>query len=70
MISEQARLALGRVVKIYTIDDVKNYSDNISEEYHNNKTWLNFYSFIAQKNMQVLPLSQDIRVIFPLQKLR
>ena len=44
MISEQARLALGRVVKIYTIDDVKNYSDNISEEYHTNKTWLNFYS--------------------------
>ena len=44
MISEQARLALGRIVKIYTIDDVKNYSDNISEEYHTNKTWLNFYS--------------------------
>ena len=44
MISEQARSAFGGMVKTYTIDDVKNYSDNISEEYHTNKTWLNFYS--------------------------
>ncbi len=44
MISEQARLALGMGVKTYTADDVKNYSENISEEYHTNKTWLDFYS--------------------------
>jgi uncharacterized membrane protein len=42
--SEQALLALWGSVKTYTMDDVKNYRDNITKEYHTNKTWINFYS--------------------------
>jgi uncharacterized membrane protein len=26
------------------MDDIKNYRDNITKEYHTNKTWINFYS--------------------------
>jgi uncharacterized membrane protein len=44
MISEQVRIAIGGLVEDYTINDVKNYRDNISKEYHTNKTWINFYS--------------------------
>jgi len=44
MKSEQALMALGMSVKTYTMDDVKNYRDNITKEYHTNKTWINFYS--------------------------
>jgi uncharacterized membrane protein len=44
MISDQAQLALGGSVKTYTMDDVKNYRDNITKEYHTNKTGINFYS--------------------------
>lgn len=44
MKSEQALLALWGSVKTYTMDDVKNYRDNITKEYHTNKTWINFYS--------------------------
>ncbi len=44
MKSEGALLALGVSVKTYTMDDVKNYRDNITKEYHTNKTWINFYS--------------------------
>ena len=44
MISEQARLVLGGVVKAYTIKDVKEYSDDVSKEYQINKAEINFYS--------------------------
>ena len=44
MKSELVLLALGGSVKTYTMDDVKNYRDNITKEYHTNKTWINFYS--------------------------
>ena len=55
MISDQARTALGAIVKIYTIDDVKKYSDDISEEYHTNKAWLDFYSPERYANFTIVP---------------
>jgi len=44
MKSELAISALGGSVETYTMDDIKNYRDNITKEYHTNKTWINFYS--------------------------
>jgi uncharacterized membrane protein len=40
MKSGQARLALGGSIAVYTIEDVKNYRDNITKEY---QKWIDFY---------------------------
>ena len=44
MKSETLLAFLRGSVKTYTMDDVKDYRDNITKEYHTNKTWINFYS--------------------------
>jgi len=79
MKSKQALLLLWGSVKTYTMDDVENYRDNITKEYHTNKTWINFYSpekytdyaieprypkIISSPNIKVKIISEYLTKIF------
>jgi len=61
MKSDQAILALWGSVKTYTMEDIKNYRDNITKEYHTNKKWINFYSSKKYEDYAIEPrYSQSI----------
>ncbi len=61
--SDQAVAALGGSVKTYTIEDVKNYRDNITKQYHTDRTYINFYSPEKYTDYTIRPMyPQDVSI--------
>lgn len=53
--SEQAQQALGGSVRTYTTEDIKAYQNNITQDFRENKTWINYYDTSEYMQYEIEP---------------